>query len=267
MSEFAYLNGLILPVNEAHLNINDLGLLRGYGVFDFFRVIDGKPVFLEDYLDRFEHSLSGLNLKTEFTRAQWREAIFELIRLNPHSLLGIKIVSTGGYSRDGYTPFKSNIFMLARPFQFHDFNQGLKLMTIHYQRELPVIKSINYLVPISCLPQMKEKGADDVLYHFNSRVTESSRSNVFIIKDGKLITPAEGILLGITRKRILSFAGDILPVEVRHVSLDEVREADEVFLSASTKRISPVTKIDDIQYQIGPWTRLLYDKLVMEEKK
>ena len=83
-------------------------MLRGYGVFDFFRVIDGKPIFLDDYLDRFENSMKGLGLTTDFTRQYLTDHIYELIRLNRHPLLGIKMVCTGGYAFDGYTPTSSN---------------------------------------------------------------------------------------------------------------------------------------------------------------
>jgi len=256
-----------MPASAASLNINDLALLRGYGVFDFFRVIDGRPIFLEDYLDRFENSLKGLGLTTSYSRSNLTEYIYKLIRLNPHPLLGIKMVCTGGYAHDGYTPGLSNLFMLARPFAFHPYQHGLKLMTVNHQRELFQVKSINYLTPISHLPKMKAIGADDVLYYKDGYITESSRSNIFIIKKGILITPDYGMLLGITRKRIIGFANEIMPFEVRQVSLEEVYSADEVFLTASTKRISPVTGIDDVTYQSGPYTRLLFERLIEEENK
>ena len=268
MPEYVFINGEIVPAHEARLQIGDLALLRGYGVFDFFRVIDGRPIFLEDYLDRFENSMRGLGLTTGLSRQYLTDQIYELIRLNSHPLLGIKMVCTGGYAHDGYTPTTStNLFMLARPFTFHPYAHGLKLMTVDHQRELFDVKSINYLTPISLLPKMKAIGADDVLYSKDGYVTESSRSNIFIIKNGKLVTPDFGMLWGITRKRIIGFANEILPVEVRQIPLDEVYGADEVFLSASTKRISPVTDIDGHAFASGPFTKMIYDRLVEEERR
>lgn len=267
MTEYAFINGEIMPVADAKLNINDLALLRGYGVFDFFRVIDGKPIFLEDYLDRFENSMKGLGLTTDFTRQYLTDHIYELIRLNRHPLLGIKMVCTGGYAFDGYTPTSSNLFMLARPFAFHPYEHGIKLMTVNHQRELFQVKSINYLTPVSLLPKMKAIGADDVLYFKDDYITESSRSNIFIIKNGILVTPDYGMLNGITRKRILEFAQEIMPVEVRQVTVEETCTADEVFLSASTKRISPVIGIDETTFQSGSYTRLLFERLIEEERK
>ncbi|MBK8624522.1 MAG: aminotransferase class IV [Saprospiraceae bacterium] len=267
MSEYVFLNGEILESKDAKLQIGDLALLRGYGVFDYFRVIDGKPIFLEDYLDRFERSLAGLQLILPYHREYLKEQIFELIRLNTFPLLGIRLVCTGGFAHDAYTPTTPNAFMIAKPFNFHPYDQGLKLMTAEFQRELHQIKSINYLQPISLLPKMKAFGADDVIYFHNGLVSESSRSNVFIIKNSVLITPDTGILEGITRKKILSFASEILPMEIKPITIEELYRADEVFLSASTKRISPVTSIDEQNYESGPWTKKLYDRLLEEEKK
>jgi branched-subunit amino acid aminotransferase/4-amino-4-deoxychorismate lyase len=265
MAEYAFLNGQIVPAAEAVIGIHDIGILRAYGVFDFFRVVGGKPIFLDDYLDRFEKSAKGLRLEAPYTREEIKEAVLRLIELNYQPLLGIRLVCTGGYSPDAYTPVRPNVFMLARPFSFHPYNQGLKLAAVAFQRELHAIKSTNYLQPISMLKSLEEMAADDVLYHQGGFITESSRSNIFIVKNGILITPSHGMLEGITRKRILSFAGEIMPLEVRQVRLAEVFDADEVFLSASTKRISPVTAIDDVNYTSGPFTQLLYNRLLEEE--
>jgi D-alanine transaminase/branched-chain amino acid aminotransferase len=266
MKEYAYLNGKILPVEDAQLNITDLALLRGYGVFDFFRAIDGKPIFMEDHLDRFENSTAQMGLRLPESRAHYRENIHAIIQKNPHPLLGIRLVCTGGYSTDGYAPAdRPNVFMLAKPFQLLPFEHGLKLMTVEHQRDLATVKSINYIRPIAILAQTRAAKADDVLYHSGGWVTESSRSNIFIVKNGRLITPEDGILRGVTRKRILGFAADILPIEIRNLSLSEVFDADEVFMTGSTKRIAPITGIDDKTYPIGSFSKQLYDRLLVEE--
>jgi len=263
--EFLFLNGQIIPSEQGLVHVGDIGILRGYGAFDFFRVIDGHPVFLEDYLDRFERSVLGLHLHHPFSRQELKDAINRLIELHPAPLLGIRMVCTGGYADDAYTPVKGNLVILARPFAFHPFDQGLKLMSVEFQRELFHLKSTNYLVPISQIPRLKASGYDDVLYHKGGLVSESSRSNLFIVKNETLITPDTGILEGVTRKRILQFADQLMPVEIRPVSIAELHEADEVFLSASTKRISPVIRIDQTTYVSGSWTKQLYERLIEEE--
>ncbi|MBK9736209.1 MAG: aminotransferase class IV family protein [Saprospiraceae bacterium] len=266
MSLYTYLNGHIIHDSEANIHVSDLGLLRGYGVFDFFRAIEGQPIFMDDHLDRFERSASFLGLRIPVSRQHIKDNILELIDLNHHTLLGIRLICTGGYSEDSYAPaITPNLVMLAKPFTFHPVYKGLKLMTEHHQRDMPTVKTTNYIHPISLLPLMHEIKADDVLYHFNGYISESSRSNICIIKDGILITPSQGILEGITRKKILNFAHEILPVEIRMVTLKETLKADEVFLCGSTKRISPVTSIDNQTYEIGPLTKILYERLIKEE--
>ncbi len=246
MSPYFYINGHIVPEAEAQLHITDLGLLRAYGIFDFFRAMDGQPVFMEDHLDRFEQSARLMGLTIPQSRETLREVILELIRLNNQPLLGIKMVLTGGYSSDGYAPAdQANLMMIAKPFKFMEAPNGLKFMTVHHQRQLPEVKSLDYLMPIYLLRQQKAVGANDVLYHFNGLVTESSRSNVFIVKNETVITPAAGMLKGITRKHILEVAQNYFAVEEREVSLQEVLAADEVFTTGSSKKIVAVTQIDD----------------------
>jgi branched-chain amino acid aminotransferase len=267
MKEFIYLNGDIVESQNAHLHVTDLAILRGYGIFDFFRAIEGKPIFMEAHLDRFEASVKKMNLELSYSRNHIRENILEIIRLNPHKLLGIKLVCTGGYSEDGYTPTTPNLFMLGKPFIMASSEKRLKLMTLKYMRELPEVKTINYAVPINHLPQMRTAKADDFLYHSNGYITESSRSNVFIVKGEKIITPKQNILRGITRMNILNAAREHFEVEERGVRLQEVFEADEVFISGSTKRVTSVEYVDNQLFTSRKITDKLLNILLQKEKE
>ncbi|MEI9912277.1 MAG: aminotransferase class IV [Bacteroidota bacterium] len=146
-----------------------------------------------------------------------------------------------------------------------DFEKGYSVITYEHQRQLPHIKSINYLVAVWLQPLLKEKGADDVLYHYNNIITEFPRSNVFIVTaDNILVTPARNILYGITRKHVLSLAAGYLPVEERDITLPELMNATEVFLTSTTKKIIPVLHIDNNTIgngKPGPVTRELYRQL------
>ena len=271
MQNFIYLNGEILPAEKAQLHVSDLGLLRSYGIFDFFRAIDGQPVFIEDHLDRFENSAKLMYLPIPESRDKLREIILEIIRLNPHKLLGVKMIMTGGYSEDGYTPsLKSNLIVMGKPFEFKPADVGVKLMSMEYRREIPEIKTLNYIVPIRAIQQMKAVGADDVLYHQNGKISESSRSNIFIVKDEKIITPLDGALFGVTRKHILNFAKNHFEVEERDVSTQEFFEADEVFTTGSTKRITAIIETDNQAFsngKVGNITKKLQVLLLEDEKR
>lgn len=270
MASTFFLNGDFLPEEQARLGVNDLGLLRAFGIFDFFRATDGQPVFQEDHLDRFERSAQLMGLALPESRERLREIIAELIRLNPHPLLGLKLVLTGGYSPDGFAPADPNFFVIAKPFEFKNPDVGLHFMSVDHQRQLAEVKSLDYLLPIYLLRKQREIGADDVLYYKDGLVTESSRSNIFIVKDDKVITPASGMLKGITRKHILAFAGGQFEVEERDVTLAETLAADELFTTGSTKRIVPVTRVDNRPIGTGtpgPVTRKLYELFLNYEKR
>lgn len=269
--DFYFLNGKILPADEARLHVSDLGLQRAYGIFDFFRAIDGRPLFLEDHLDRFERSAGLLGLSVPFTRDELRNLVAELTRLNPHPLLGFKFILTGGYSPDGFAPAEvPNLVVIPKPFKFLDAPGGMHVMTVAHQRQLFEVKSLDYLMPIFALRRQREIGADDVLYHHNGLVTELSRSNLFIVKNGVVSTPADGMLLGVTRKHVLALAEAEFPTEVRDVTLAETLAADEAFTTGSTKRVMPVTRIDGRPVgdgKPGPVTQRLLARFLAHERE
>lgn len=240
-----FINNQFLPETEANIHISDLGLLRGYGIFDFFRAVNGKVLFLEDHLDRFIFSASQFQLEIPYSREKLKTIIQDIIDQNKLPLLGIKLVLTGGYSADGYTPTTPNFLVIAKPFSFMDKPNGMHLMSLEYLRELPEIKSLNYMVPIFHRKKMLAIGADDYIYHKNGLVSELSRSNVFIVKNEKLITPSKGILHGVTRKHILKIAFNNWEIEERDMSFEETLAADEIFTTGSTKKVMAITKIDE----------------------
>lgn len=267
MQPFIFLNDTFVTQENAQIHVTDLGLLRGYGIFDFFRAIDGKPIFLEEHLDRFEASAAKMYLNIPFERAVLKQIIQDTIAKNPMPTLGIKMILTGGYSADGFTPSeKSNLIVLPTAITLKSGDIGMKLITLEHRRELPEIKTLNYIVPINALPKMKAAGADDVLYHLNGEVSEMSRSNIFIVKNEKIITPTEGVLLGITRKNVLAVAKQYFEVEERPLMLKELFEADEVFTTGSTKRVTFIEKIDQKTWERGKVTAKLQNLILGLEK-
>ncbi|MBE0639435.1 MAG: aminotransferase class IV, partial [Bacteroidales bacterium] len=195
------INDRFVPYNEAHLHVSDIGLQRGYGIFDYFLAVHGSIPFFEDYLDRFFYSAKMLNLDFQLSREELKEKIRYLIQQNQPERSGIKLLLTGGYSEDLYTPTGQNLLILNLPMSHHpgDLIGGIKLMLLDYIRFRPEIKTTFYLPTLSMMPELRKQGATEVLYHNNGAVSETTRANIFIIKQGKLITPSEGILKGVTR--------------------------------------------------------------------
>lgn len=242
---YTIINEELVLKNDAKLSIADLSIQRGYGVFDYFRTVDNQPVFLEDHLDRFYYSASEMNLNVDLDRGQLKRLIQRLIEKNNIPDSGIRITLTGGYSDDGYLPAKPNLIITQTAFVFNkdNFDKGIRLITYQHQRQLPQVKTIDYLQAIRLQPFVKENSADDVLYHNQNEITECPRSNFFIVtENNKVVTPPNNILKGITRKKILHLSEFNIREAV--VSLKDIENAKEAFITSTTKNVIPVLKID-----------------------
>lgn len=267
MNNWVFINKDLLRDEEACLHYRDLALQRGYGIFDFLKVVNGQPVYLDDHLNRFYFSSGQMRLPVESTPSELRGFVRRLIRKNNMDDGGIRLTLTGGYSPDGYTPAKPNLIISSHSFQSpspQDFERGIKLMTYPYQRQLPEIKTIDYLMAVWLQPIIKENDADEVLYCNEGLVRECPRSNFFMVTaDNRLVTPATQILKGITRKKILEIASGRMEIEERKINIDEIASASEVFICSTTKLILPVRQVDQIIMPANrPVTQTLYNLLI-----
>ena len=248
---YLYINGTILPKEKALIPVWDLGLLRGLGIFDFFRVMEGVPVFVEDHVDRLMNSMAIMGLDHGVSKEEWISRIHEMIRVNEAQQAGFRIVVTGGFSEDGYTiPEEKNVFILLHGLGATSkvqYEQGVSLLLKNYQRDIPAAKTTIYVQSMQQQPAVIKAGAFETLYYWNNIITECSRCNIFFIdQNGALHTPAQNILKGITRKQILTIAGEQgIPVSEREIQLDEIPNMAGAFLTASTKGALPVTRIGD----------------------
>ncbi|MBK8609424.1 MAG: aminotransferase class IV family protein [Chitinophagaceae bacterium] len=267
-----YLNNRFLENENALLHVSDLSMQRGYAIFDFFRTVNGIPLFLPDHLDRFFASAGAMYLPVKQSREELASIIIELIKRTPIPEAGIRMMLTGGYSADHFQPAEPNLLITCNPirmFDRSDFEKGFSIITYEHQRNLPHIKSINYQMGVWLLPELKKQQADEVLYYNNNIITEFPRSNIFIVTpQNKLVTPKRNMLMGVTRKHVLTLAADILPAEERDISLDELLQSREVMLTSTTKRIVPVLKINNRHIgdgKPGKITTILYEKLIAAE--
>ncbi len=246
---YSFLNNEFLPAEKTFVHVSDLATQRGYGIFDFFKVVNGRPLFLNDYFDRFYHSAESMRLSISLSREELKKVIHELIAKNGHPDCGIKMILTGGYSADGYDIAKPNLIITQHKLTMPASNmleKGVKIITHEYVRDIPQVKTINYTMGIWLQSKVKEQQAYDVLYHMNGQVSEFPRCNLFIVsQDGKVITPAKDVLHGITRKNILSLDGKDFSIQSGNVTLQDVLKAREVFLTSTTKRIVPIVQVDN----------------------
>jgi branched-chain amino acid aminotransferase len=242
-----WVNDSLIPSDEANLNIADLAVQRGYGIFDFFKTIDGKPVFLEDHLDRLFRSAVLMRLEIKQSRDEIRDKISSLIEINKLKDSGIKVILTGGFSPDGFNIAEPNLVISQQEFQIPKTmpEKGISILTHEYQRHFSDAKTLDYLQAIWLQPILKEKKADDVLYYSAGIIRECPRANIFIVtEDHKVITPENGMLKGVTRKQVLELSSEKYITEARDVSFEEFRDAAEIFITSTTKNILPVVQVD-----------------------
>ncbi|HEY1009578.1 MAG: aminotransferase class IV [Daejeonella sp.] len=244
---YVLVNDSIISQEEATLKITDLSIQRGYGIFDFLKTVAGKPVFLEDHLDRFYSSAEQMRLPVKLSRNDLTAQITALLDKNKLSDSGVRITLTGGYSPDGFNiASSSNIIITQQEFEVNrDFEKSIHLMTYDYQRQFALAKTLDYLKAIWLQPVLKEAGADDILYHDNGMLRECPRANFFLINEkDEILTSKTNILKGVTRKHILQLKTGNFKIEERELTMDDLRHAKEAFISSTTKNILPVTKVD-----------------------
>lgn len=248
MSSYVFLNGAFLARNDASIHVSDLAIQRGFAIFDFFRTQNGVPFMIEDHLDRFEKSAALLNLEMPYSRLSIQKFVDQLMSYSKYETAGIKLILTGGESLDGLTPTSSNFIINIQPITFPDnemYRTGVKLITTEYRRDIPQAKTVNYAKVISMRDQLVDAGAVDVLFKFQGEVYETSRSNFFLIKEDVIKTQKQDVLKGITRKIVIELAREAgYRVEEGSLSVDWVYQADEAFITGTTKKVMPVVDLN-----------------------
>ncbi len=250
--QHCYYNQAIVPHDDVKISPTDLALHRGYGVFDYFTFHHGQNKYIEWYLDRFYRSIKEAKIKLSESREDIKDICGQLSKINDHALINIKLIATGGNSTNGYHSHGDNALLVLayahRANPEHMYQNGINLISFEYQRPFAHIKSINYFNSYLLQDRVQKYAATDILYYNNGVITETTRANIFVIKEGQIMTPARNILPGITRKVILEDykISNIAEVDI---SFDSIMQADEIFITSTTKYVMPVVQID--QHKIG----------------
>src|SRR6266581_2460355 len=246
-----YVGGQWVHPDEAMISINDVAVLRGYSAFEALRTYNRRPFHLDKHLTRLYRSAELIELEIPWSRESLAAIIREVIERNTYKHAAIRILVTGGESEDSILPIgKPMLAVLISELPERDmqrFAQGYKLITTAFQRITPEAKTTNYLVAIRALKEAARRNATDALFvNKQGHVLEATRSNFFIFRGDTLVTPGKGILMGITRDVVLKLSRGRFPIEERPILLEELAQADEAFITSSSKEIMPVVQIDDI---------------------
>tara|TARA_R110000868_G_scaffold411035_1_gene701444 strand:- start:21000 stop:21857 length:858 start_codon:yes stop_codon:yes gene_type:complete len=272
----AYLNGKLVEKSDISISLDDFGFARGNVVFELTRIYGDKPFNLDAHLARLMNSLKVCNISQPFSKEDFKRMTMDVIQRNKFPQSVVKIYITQGVAKSSLWSlqvaenFDAKIMLIQEPFKaFSDiypaheryYKEGIAIATVELERTQPEAKTTNYLNAVIASSKVATNGFEDILYiNRLGEVTECSRSNIFFVKDGVLITPKTDVLAGVTRQVVLDLAHSLnIPVEVRAVLRGEIATVDEAFMTGSTVELMPVKQIDEKHFDLSRYS--VYEKL------
>ncbi len=279
-----YLDGRFLPREEAKVSVFDHGLLYGDGVFEGIRAYNGRVFRLGAHLDRMYDSAKTIDLKIPLSKEEMTEVILETIRKNNLKDCYIRPVVTRGVGDLGLDPrkcAKATVFVVAVEWgaMYGDlYEKGLKAVSVSVRRNAaealpPNVKSLNYLNNILAKIEANYKGGDEaIVFDTNGYVAEGSGDNIYVVKNGEIITPPTlNNLRGVTRGAVLELAGQLgITLREQNMGYFDLYSADEVFVTGTAAEVAPIVWIDGRTIgtgKPGPVTRQLMHAFTALTKK
>jgi D-alanine transaminase len=266
-----FLNGEFLAPEEAKVPVLDRGFIFGDGVYEVVPVYSRVPFRLDEHLARLERSLGETRIRNPYSRAQWRDLIYRLVDLQAFEDQAVYFQVTRGVAkRDHAFPkgVEPTVFMMSNPLvnpPREQVDKGGAAVSAPDNRWLRCdIKSIS-LIGNCLLRQLSaEQGLAETILFRDGKLTEASACNVFVVKRGVVLSPPKGnlILPGITYDVVTELArANGMPLEFRDVTEAEVRAADELWVSSSSKEVFPIVELDGRKIgdgKPGPVFRRMY---------
>lgn len=262
-----YINGEFFPPEEAKISVFDHGLLYGDGVFEGIRVYNGRVFKLNEHLQRLYRGAKVILLNLPHCPQELAEIVVDCVRRSGHREAYIRLVVSRGVGDLGLDPNKCqagpNVIIIVDKIALYPpeiYRQGLRMITVTTRRNLvtainPAVKSLNYLNNIIARIEVSQAGClEGLMLNQEGFVAEATGDNIFIYRDGRLITPpvSAGILEGITRQVVMNIAEEMgLKVREERFTIYEVYTAQESFLTGTAAEIVPVVELDGRQIGDG----------------
>lgn len=256
-----YLNGEYVPLREARVSPLDRAFLFGDSVYEVLPAFSGRMFLLRQHLERLDRSLAEIRLPAPHTHAQWLALLEELIRRNGGGDMYLYVQVTRGmeFGRNHAFPRQvtPTVFAMASPLPVLSDEMranGVAAITVEDFRWARCdIKTTSLLANVLMKQQAVDAGVQEAIIVRDGDVLEGSSMSVFIVTNGRAATPPNTtrILPGTTRAAALELAAGSMPVEIRRITVDELRRADEVWLSSATRDVLSVTRIDAVPVGSG----------------
>lgn len=274
-----YLNGRFMPIEEARVPVLDRGFIFGDGVYEVVPVYSRKPFRLDGHLDRMQASLDGIRLANPMPREAWRRAIGELVAAQDFDDQSLYVHITRGVAlRDHAFPkgVAPTVFMMSNPLITPAYEVkargGCAITAPDNRWQRCDIKAIALLPNVLLRQRAVDAGCAETVLLRDGWLTEGAASNIFVVKDGTLLAPPKSNLMlpGITYDVVLELAAmDGMAHQVRPVSEAEVRGANELWMTSSTKEVFAITTLDGAPVGAGVpgplWARM--DALYQDYKR
>jgi D-alanine transaminase len=267
-----FLNGQLLPLEEAKVPVLDRGFIFGDGVYELVPVYSRVAFRLDEHLARLERSLGEAKIRNPYSRPRWREIIYQLVDAQPFEDQGVYFQVTRGVARRDHAfprDIQPTVFMMANPLvnpPRAQVDAGGAAVSAQDNRWLRCdIKSISLIGNVLLRQLSAEAGAAETILFRDGKLTEASASNVFIVRRGVILSPPKSslILPGITYDVVAELArANGMPLEFREVSEAEVRAADEIWVTSSSKEILAIVSLDGRKVgdgKPGPLFRRIYE--------
>jgi D-alanine transaminase len=249
-----FLNGSFLPLEQATVSVLDRGFIFGDGVYELIPVYSRAPFRMDEHLARLERSLAAVRIANPYTRDQWRATILELVARQPWDDQGVYLqVTRGAAKRDHAFPegVPPTVFAMSNPLVNPPrelVERGAAAVSAVDNRWLRCdIKSISLIGNVLLRQLSADAGAAETILFRDGVLTEASASNVFAVKNGLVLSPPKSnlILPGITYDVVVEIGQQLgLPLEFRDVREAEVRAADELWVTSSSKEILAIVELD-----------------------
>jgi len=267
-----YIDGTIHDAGEARVSVFDRGFLYGDSIYEVMRTSGGRPVDLERHLERLHRSAAAIALLPP-EQAELRRAIAAVLEAAENEEAYLRVIVTRGAGEIGLDTALATdpkTIIIVRPLQLPPaelYENGIKLKIVGVERTSPRAvdphaKSGNYLNNIMALHEARRAGAHEAMMcDAGGRIAEGASSNVFAVRNGGVTTPALeiGLLAGITRRRVIELCRDAgIRVVEGELRAEDLRGADEVFITSSIRGVLAVSAVDETTLPAGapgPLTR------------